>query len=345
MRLWLPLILVCLATATGCGTTKWTNTPRTATEQLLITDAMDRAVARLDFRAVAGKKVFLDATPLAAVIDSAYLTSLLRQHMLAAGCIVIETREEADYVVEVRAGAVGTDHRELLLGVAATNTGGVIPLPGVPESIPKMPLATRDEQRAVVKLAAFAYNRKTGRPIWQSGTVPVESKVKDIWVLGAGPFRRGSIVDGTKFAGSDLKIPLGEPGKKGKRKQGLVSVADEAYFTEPKEHLAKEETPPAAEAPPAAAPVADGAVIQADHAAPAAPPAPEASEPAAPPPEPPAVPPTVPPADGAPAPLDPPPATEIPPPPPADEPTREKMLYDVPAPPYMLSDDSRKIEN
>ncbi len=238
---WL-MILILGIVLPGCGSTKWTHTPRSATEQLLISDAMDRAVNKLDLRSLAGKQVFLDATPLAGTIDSAYLTSLIRQHILASGCILKEQKIEADYVVEVRTGAVGTDHRELLLGVPATRTRGLIPLPGVPDSIPEMPLATKNEQRAVVKLAAFAYNRKTGRPVWQSGAVPIESTVKDVYVFGAGPFRRGTIVEGTRFAGNKINLPLTKG--KGGRDRKQLAVNDQAFFTEPKQVLAKKTSPP-----------------------------------------------------------------------------------------------------
>ncbi len=237
----LPLVVLLCAVSAGCGTTKWTDTRRTAMEQLLISDAMDRAVSQLDFKAVAGRKVYLDATPLAMVTDSAYLVSVLRQHMLSSGCIVQESRSNADYVVEVRAGAVGTDRREVVFGVPAARIPAGLPVPGIPSNLPEMPLATRTEQRAVAKLAAFAYNRNTGRPVWQSGVVPVESTAKHIWVLGAGPFERGTIHDGTRFVvGDKIKIPLITPNTDRHDQRGVVSVADEAFFSEPEEQLAEE---------------------------------------------------------------------------------------------------------
>jgi len=232
----LAAILVCCTALCGCGTTNWTDTRRTATEQLLISDAMDRVVSKLDFRAVAGKTVYLDSKPLSGVTDSAYLISVLRQHMLASGCILKDSREEANYVIEVRSGAVGTDRREVMIGMPATQITGMLPVNGIPASIPEMPLAKKTEQRAVAKIALFAYNRKTGRPVWQSGTVPVESKAKNIWVLGAGPFERGTIFEGTKFVGSKIKIPLVSPGEH-HDKHGLIAVADEAYFTESQEEI------------------------------------------------------------------------------------------------------------
>jgi len=224
----------------GCGTTKWSDTKRTATEQLLISDAMDRAVSRMDFRAVAGKKVYLDDGPLISVTDAEYLVSLLRQHMLANGCRVMEKRDEADYVVEVRAGAVGTDRREVTFGVPATQAISSLPMSTVVPAIPEMPLANKTEQRAVVKIALFAYNRKTGRPVWQSGTVPIESTAKNLWLLGAGPFQRGTIYEGTEFVGREIEIPLIAPGRDDDQEHNELAVSDEAYFAEPVE---PDETP------------------------------------------------------------------------------------------------------
>jgi len=219
----------------GCGTTKWSDTKRTATEQLLISDAMDRAVSRLDFRAVAGKKVYLDEGPLSGVTDADYLVSLLRQHMLASGCRLMEKRDEADYVVEVRAGAVGTDRREVTFGVPATQALSSLPVSTVVPAIPEMPLANKTEQRAVVKIALFAYNRHTGRPVWQSGAVPVESTAKNLWLLGAGPFQRGTIYEGTEFVGREIEIPLIAPGRAHDEDHAKLAVSDEAYFAEPVE--------------------------------------------------------------------------------------------------------------
>ncbi len=240
----------------GCGTTQWSDTSRTATEQLLISDAMDRAVARMDFRAVAGKKVYLDDDPLKKATDSAYLVSMLRQHMLASGCCLMEKREQADYVVEVRAGAVGTDRRDVTFGIPATSALSAMPGGAVAPTIPEMPLANKTEQRAVVKIAMFAYNRRTGRPVWQSGTVPVESKAKNLWLLGAGPFERGTIYEGTGFNGQPLEIPLVDDEENPVEASDRLAVTGEAYFAEPEEatdlkkpaaeQVAKKEAKPAA---------------------------------------------------------------------------------------------------
>jgi hypothetical protein len=64
----------------------------------------------------------------------------------------------------------------------------------------------------------FAYDRDSRTPVWQSGTSVAISDAKNVWVLGAGPFQRGTIYNGTRFAGSRLPNPLAQS----KRRQGVI---------------------------------------------------------------------------------------------------------------------------
>jgi hypothetical protein len=189
----------------GCGTTRMTDTQRTATEQLLISNAVDRAVEQIDFRPLAGKPVYFDSQYLDGTVDKGYLVSSLRQSLLAHGCLLCEDRTKATYVVEVRSGAVGTDRHSLLVGVPQMTVPTF--LPGQPSQIPEIPVAKKTDEQGVAKIALFAYNRVTGRRAWQSGMVEAGSDAKDLWVAGLGPFRKGSIVQGTELAGEDLALP------------------------------------------------------------------------------------------------------------------------------------------
>lgn len=255
----LALVILTVLLAAGCGTTRWSDTSRTATEQLLVSDAIDRAVSRIDLRALAGKHIYLDTTRLKAAVDCDYLVSSLRQHALASGCVVRDKAEEAEYMVEIRAGAVGTDRHDALFGVPATNVPANTFTGGMPAAVPEISLWKKTDQRAVAKIGLFAYNRDTGRPVWQSGTVPVESSAKAVWVFGAGPFRRGRIHQGMDFAGEKINLPLVHAGPTPER----PSVAAEAYFTEPPaDSIARRlpsTTPPVAETAPPAAPGAEAA--------------------------------------------------------------------------------------
>src|ERR1700730_11683982 len=106
-----------LGLAVGCGTTRMTDTLRTATEQLLVSNAIDQAVSELDFRELSGKTVYFDPQYLDGVVDRGYLVSSLRQQLLASGCVLQDDRTKARYVVEVPSGGDGTNRHALLVGI------------------------------------------------------------------------------------------------------------------------------------------------------------------------------------------------------------------------------------
>ena len=108
------VLILCM----GCGTT----TQRLATEQLLISDAVDQAISQIDFRYLEGRKVFVDTLYLRSVkgvgfVNSDYIISSLRQQLTAANCLIQDDRESADVIVEPRVGALGTDGHEVVYGL------------------------------------------------------------------------------------------------------------------------------------------------------------------------------------------------------------------------------------
>ncbi len=205
MLLWAVEVLF----AGGCGTTRMTDTPRSATEMLLVSQAVDNAVAQIDFSPLAGKTVYLDcsALPEKDVVDRGYLISLVRQQLVAAGALLQDEKTRSEFVVEVRSGGIGTDRHSMLIGTPAVQLPAL--MPGLPTNLPEIALIKRNDQRGVAKLAVFAYSRITGRAVWQSGTVEAMSIAKDVWIFGTGPFSRGSIRKRTELAGEPLPdIPV-----------------------------------------------------------------------------------------------------------------------------------------
>ena len=207
----IALALSCLLC--GCGTTK----SRSATEQLLISDAVDRSVARIDFLPLSGQRVYLDTQYVKTVkgtgfVNSDYIISALRQQMLAANCYLEEERNDADYIAELRIGALGTDANDMTYGIPASNSlssaASLVPnAPPIP-MIPEISVAKTSDERAAAKIAVFAYHRETRRAFWQSGLSEGRSTAKDRWVLGAGPFQSGTLHAGVHLAGEELEIPL-----------------------------------------------------------------------------------------------------------------------------------------
>jgi hypothetical protein len=208
--------------ATGCGTTRWTDSARTATEQLLTSDAIERAVMQVDATPLAGRKAFLDVSAMNQTNDSAYLSSSLRHQLLACGVGIAESKADAEVVVEARAGAIGTNRDELMVGIPQTN----LTIMGIGGMLPEMSAAKRTDQEAVAKISLFAYDRETGMPLWQSGVQNVASRTHDRWYFGAGPFKTGDINDNPRFAGIRLRMPTF-------RKDKPAELADAVKLTKP----------------------------------------------------------------------------------------------------------------
>lgn len=206
-----------VVTLLGCGTTR----SYTATEQLLMSDAVDATVAKINFTPLAGKKVFLDTAYMKmtkapnVLLDTDYVLSSIRQQMIAAEVHLVDTKDEAELVAEPRLGTMGLDGNSVTYGVPATNMiSGAAALAGSPlPSIPEMSIGRREAKMGAAKVAVFAYKRDTREPYWQSGIARSSSTSRDTWFLGIGPWQQGTIYEGTRFAGNRTRY-LGLPTEK-----------------------------------------------------------------------------------------------------------------------------------
>src|SRR5580698_1286574 len=89
------------ASLVGCGTLRLTDTTRSATEMLLVTQSADQAVAQMDFTPLAGKTAFLDGSGIDKdLLDKGYVMSLVRERMLASGALLQDEKTRAEYVVD-----------------------------------------------------------------------------------------------------------------------------------------------------------------------------------------------------------------------------------------------------
>ncbi len=203
-----PLVLL-FATAAfvGCGTTKFSDTGRTATEQLLISSAMEDVVDEYDYSRLAGLKIHIKIAN--STTDSDYLKSLVRQQLAANGAFVRDAIDDADYVLEVAPGTVGTNRYELMYGIPETSIPAIGTLAAT--SIPEFALIKRTDQKAQVKLNMWAYNKTTGAIIWQSGVQTKSANIRDRWIFGAGPFTNASYDEAGMRLGADaLPATIGE---------------------------------------------------------------------------------------------------------------------------------------
>lgn len=187
----------------GCGTTKVSGTQRTATEQLLLTNAWDDALRQVDFRPLAGVPCYFDPQYASSSIDQGWMVSSIRQAMLTQGVLLRPKAEQAQWIVEARIGTYGTNDSNWLFGVPQVSVPPTVT--GVPSgTLPEIPIAKRSNQQGVVKLAIYAYDRATGQVTWTSGTRLATSTAKDVYIGGFGPIQSGSIREKPEVAGFHL---------------------------------------------------------------------------------------------------------------------------------------------
>ncbi len=166
----------------GCGTRRITDSPRTGSEQLIVSAAVDAAVRQLDFAFIEDRKVFVDDTYVER-LDKSFVVSAIRQRAWQEGVIVVADREEADYILELQSGAVGVDRNEFVLGLPETE----VPTPGGAAAIPEAALYKSIRQTGACRLSFVVYRRDTREMFYASGPAYGFSDERSWWVFGAGP--------------------------------------------------------------------------------------------------------------------------------------------------------------
>ena len=174
----------------GCGSIRVTDTPRSATEQLLLTDAWDQAIAAVDFSPFIGTPVVLDDALLSGA-DKSWMVYRLRETMARQGVLLVDDLKKAQVVIEASAGVYATDSNSSMLGIPANNFIGMLPF-APPVSMGEAALANRTDQYGVTRLALFARDAETGQFLWESGTIDADSFLRNGTVVGV-PFRSGTI--------------------------------------------------------------------------------------------------------------------------------------------------------
>lgn len=192
-RCLLPFALAALVPTAGCATTKTSDTSRTGIEQLLISSATDQALDKLSFESIRGAKVFVETKYLDCT-DKNYIIVALHQRLLRAGTTLVDKADDAQVILEVGSGGVGTDRHEFFVGIPS------IPLPPPsPISLPKMELFNRSKGMGTAKLVIVAYDAKTRQPVLNSAQL-ARADYKQWNVMGSTPTATGRVPDELKSA-------------------------------------------------------------------------------------------------------------------------------------------------
>lgn len=243
-RFGLPFSLICVI-ACGCTSAHTSNTARTSTEQLLVSNAVDHALDKVDFRPFAGQAVYLEEKYVDCV-DKNYVIASIRHRLLMAGASLVNSADSASIVVEPRSGGVGTVSSESFVGVPE------IALPGM-VTLPEVRFMTRTRQEGTAKIGLVAYDPKSGQVLGPGGQSLARADDNNWYVVGVGPYRSGTLKTdlrrGTSGPAAWTQTPL--PARVSFNSPAGVSEPNRIQFTGASEPAAAPpaDEPPAAETP------------------------------------------------------------------------------------------------
>lgn len=185
MKATIPLWLA--VAACGCATVKQSDTARTGIEQLLISSAVDESLDKIDFAPIAGATVHLKTDYLDCV-DKNYVIVGLHSRLLAQGCSIADKPEDAEVLLTVASGGVGTDRTDMAVGTPE------IPL-GLMGSVPKLTVFERKRAMGTAKLRVLATDAQSREVVLDQGYTLARSDHQFWSAMGAGPVMSGSVAN------------------------------------------------------------------------------------------------------------------------------------------------------
>jgi len=186
--------IACVLVA-GCASTSETYPSRTATEQLLIARAADRAVEGLKLPVPVGTKIFVDDAFFRAE-NATYAVSAIRNVLSEAGYSLANDRNSADAVFELRAGALSLEQMRRVVGlpplaVPINENLNVV-------SIPELSLYSRRDRVGVAEFSGFLYDGRTGAPLGAVSPMIGEFRIRSHKVLMVISWGQQSVEPGEK---------------------------------------------------------------------------------------------------------------------------------------------------
>lgn len=200
------LSVLSLSLLAGCTTATTSNTARTSKEQLLVSNAVDQSLDRVNFRSFSGYNVFLQDKYMDCV-DKNYVIASTRHRLFRSGARIVDDIAQADIVLELRSGAVGTSASSAFIGTPE------IVLPGM-LTIPEVRFIDRKNQEGTAKIGLLAYDPKTKTMLGEGGVALSRAEDNNWFVAGIGPYQNGSVkveVDralDTPPAGAPQQMPV-----------------------------------------------------------------------------------------------------------------------------------------
>lgn len=166
---------------------KRSDTARTGQEQLLISNAVDQSLGKTDFGAFRGSKVYVEEKYLEGV-DKGYIIGSIRHRLMVNGAMIATKPEEADVVMEMRSGGIGTDNADSYVGIPE------IVLPGM-LTLPEVRFWQKTRQSALAKIGMVAYDAKSHEILGAGGVSTSLANDTNMFFMGMGPYQYGTAKD------------------------------------------------------------------------------------------------------------------------------------------------------
>ncbi|MGB6087122.1 DUF6655 family protein [Parvibaculum sp.] len=161
-----PVLLAAAFLLSACTSERRSAPSRTASEQLMISTAADRAAQNLSIAIPQDTPVFIDTSYFDGT-DSKYAIGAIRDRLLRRGARLVNSRDAAEMVVEIRSGALSIDENALVVGIPQMEVP--VPLAGS-FAFPEIALFKRERRQGVAKFAATGYDAETGKLITSSAS-------------------------------------------------------------------------------------------------------------------------------------------------------------------------------
>jgi len=198
------LILFLYLNLTACGT-MWKNSQpeRTGLEQILLATAAERSASQFSTgikknnQSIENMVTHLGKTFLSTEnfqsYDKKYALHTIRRYLLDAGISLVDSKKQADTIIEVAAAALSIDTTNFLLGIPQMNVP--IPLAGS-VTIPEIQLYKKEKNRSIAKFSVSFRDAKTGK-----------LKGHSFVTLGTAEVTNWVVLLFFKFVSNDLAMP------------------------------------------------------------------------------------------------------------------------------------------
>lgn len=194
----LTTVAALAALLAGCASTVETAPARSATEQLLVARAADRAVEGLVLPISAGSKVFVDDTYFRAE-SAAYAVSAVRGALSSGGYALSPDKARADAVLELRAGALSLEQMRRVFGLPEMR----IPINGSLNvvSLPELSVYSRRDRVGVAEFSGFLYDPENGAPLGAVAPMTGEFRIRSHRLLMIVAWGQQSVQPGERDVG------------------------------------------------------------------------------------------------------------------------------------------------